>query len=231
MTRQLDRRKPRSPTATGRSASFAPPTGSRASDCDEERCLYWRFVEAACDEEAGLGCAIQHFSMLDGGEVARWLLSVKERVEAEARRAASRPPRETEAEPLPAGDARRHRRPGRGRQRRRYRRRGRLGRESRQSRRNLAAIAGIQQQRRVEIPRRWRRSPTVPLAGIETATVGSGSRTRPSRRHELWPAGVRRRRRGPAGSQPEVGGLQRQDRAELVRPARGFGTCECRCSR
>jgi hypothetical protein len=58
--------------------------GIEGADCDEERCLYWRFAEAVCDEESGLGCAIQHFSMLDGGEVARWLLSVKERVEAEA---------------------------------------------------------------------------------------------------------------------------------------------------
>lgn len=60
------------------------------SECDGEDCVYWRAVGhlAISDEEAG--CAIQAFRMLDGGQsdVAAWLLSVKDRVEAE--RAAGR---------------------------------------------------------------------------------------------------------------------------------------------
>jgi hypothetical protein len=40
------------------------------------------------DQNGWSGCAIQHFSMLDGGqEIAAWLLSAKERVLADAARA------------------------------------------------------------------------------------------------------------------------------------------------
>jgi len=53
--------------------------------CDGPDCLYWRLVDhlgigEGVDVE---GCAIQHFSMLEGGrEIAAWLLSVKQRTEA-----------------------------------------------------------------------------------------------------------------------------------------------------
>ena len=55
--------------------------------CDEDRCAFWRVVEQldAGRSDEWTGCAIQHFSLLEGGEeVAAWLLSTKERVEAEA---------------------------------------------------------------------------------------------------------------------------------------------------
>jgi len=51
--------------------------------CDEESCTYWRLVDHLGVAEGEEGCAIQHFALLDGGgEIAAWLLSVKERVEA-----------------------------------------------------------------------------------------------------------------------------------------------------
>lgn len=51
--------------------------------CDGRGCMYWRVVNHLGVEESE-GCAIQHFSMLEGGsEVAAWLLSVKERIEAQ----------------------------------------------------------------------------------------------------------------------------------------------------
>jgi len=52
--------------------------------CEEERCTFWRLVEQADlpTEPEWDGCAIQHYSLLDdGGPVAAWLLSVKERLE------------------------------------------------------------------------------------------------------------------------------------------------------
>jgi hypothetical protein len=54
--------------------------------CDGAACVYWRLVEHL-DLMEGVdaqGCAIQAFELLDrGGEVARWLLSVKQRVESQ----------------------------------------------------------------------------------------------------------------------------------------------------
>jgi hypothetical protein len=55
-------------------------------DCDAERCVYWRVVEAAgipVSDEGSAGCAIQYFELLEGEDagVARWLLSVKDRIE------------------------------------------------------------------------------------------------------------------------------------------------------
>ena len=57
--------------------------------CEEESCLFWRFVDHLDVDQSGWsGCAIQHFSMLDGGQdIAVWLLSAKERVLADAKRA------------------------------------------------------------------------------------------------------------------------------------------------
>jgi len=53
--------------------------------CDEDECVYWRTVEQLdiAEEPVPGECAIQHFTMLDGGaEIAAWLLSVKLRVES-----------------------------------------------------------------------------------------------------------------------------------------------------
>jgi hypothetical protein len=58
--------------------------GRPDSECQEVRCTFWRFVEQADlpAEPEWMGCAIQHFALLEGGEpVAAWLLSVKERLE------------------------------------------------------------------------------------------------------------------------------------------------------
>lgn len=53
--------------------------------CDGESCLYWRVAGHLGVTEEVSGCAVQHFEMLEqGAEMARWLLSVKERVEAQA---------------------------------------------------------------------------------------------------------------------------------------------------
>lgn len=55
--------------------------------CDAEACLYWRAVEGIglADPLEPEGCAVQKLRLLEGGaEVAEWLLSVKERVEANA---------------------------------------------------------------------------------------------------------------------------------------------------
>ncbi len=53
--------------------------------CDEEECIFWRVVDHVYPMPKGEGCAIQYFELLgDGGsELAVWLLSVKERIEAQ----------------------------------------------------------------------------------------------------------------------------------------------------
>jgi len=54
--------------------------------CDGQECVYWRLVEQLDLSSAPLPeqCAIQHFSLLDGGSrIAAWLLSVKLRVEGD----------------------------------------------------------------------------------------------------------------------------------------------------
>ncbi len=58
--------------------------GTSGVACDEHECVYWRVVEQLGVPAALVPgeCAVQHFSLLDGGsEIAAWLLSVKERVE------------------------------------------------------------------------------------------------------------------------------------------------------
>jgi hypothetical protein len=54
--------------------------------CEGEACAYWRLVDHL-DLVEGVdkdGCAIQRFELLEGGTpVAEWLLSVKERLEAQ----------------------------------------------------------------------------------------------------------------------------------------------------
>jgi hypothetical protein len=61
------------------------------AECDGESCLYWRAVDHLGLSEEDAGCAIQRFRMLDGNgdEVAAWLHSVKERVEAQEQAARS----------------------------------------------------------------------------------------------------------------------------------------------
>ena len=60
--------------------------GQPGVDCIGEGCIYWRLVEhlglvEGVDED---GCAVQHFVLLEGGApVAEWLLSVKQRLEAQ----------------------------------------------------------------------------------------------------------------------------------------------------
>jgi len=53
--------------------------------CDEERCTFRRVVDHLDVEipRTAKSCAVQHFELLgeEGSEIARWLLSVKQRVE------------------------------------------------------------------------------------------------------------------------------------------------------
>ncbi len=61
------------------------------SHCREEHCQFWRVVEHVEPGHPGdgkavphTGCAIQYFSLLDGGsEIAQWLLTVRERLDGE----------------------------------------------------------------------------------------------------------------------------------------------------
>jgi hypothetical protein len=58
--------------------------GTSGVMCDEQECVYWRVVEQLDVSAESLPgqCAIQHFSLLDGGSaIAAWLLSVKARIE------------------------------------------------------------------------------------------------------------------------------------------------------
>jgi len=60
--------------------------GQPGVGCDGQECVYWRLVEQLdlSAEPLPEQCAIQHFSLLDGGSgVAVWLLSVKLRVEGD----------------------------------------------------------------------------------------------------------------------------------------------------
>jgi hypothetical protein len=53
--------------------------------CDEEECVYWRVAGHLDLVQTGTGCAIQYFELLgdEGGEIAAWLLSVRDRLEDE----------------------------------------------------------------------------------------------------------------------------------------------------
>ena len=68
------------------SRSLNAALGQPGVDCIGEGCIYWRLVEhlglvEGVDED---GCAVQHFELLEGGApVAEWLLSVKQRLEAQ----------------------------------------------------------------------------------------------------------------------------------------------------
>lgn len=53
-------------------------------ECDGEACVYWRAVGHLGISEHEAGCAIKNLGMLDAADddVAHWLHSVKQRVEA-----------------------------------------------------------------------------------------------------------------------------------------------------
>lgn len=54
--------------------------------CDEKECPFWRATDYIRIADApSEGCAIQFFSLLgeSGSEISKWLLTVKERVEAQ----------------------------------------------------------------------------------------------------------------------------------------------------
>lgn len=55
------------------------------ASCDAGECPYWRALGHLGITEEEAGCAIAHFSMLDGAddEIVEWLLSVKTRLEAQ----------------------------------------------------------------------------------------------------------------------------------------------------
>ena len=55
------------------------------ASCDAAVCPYWRALGHLGITEQEAGCAIAHFSMLDGAddELVEWLLSVKARLEAQ----------------------------------------------------------------------------------------------------------------------------------------------------
>jgi len=58
--------------------------GLPGTNCDEEYCSMWRVADhlGVADATEWSGCAVQHFSLLDGGEeIAAWLLSAKERLD------------------------------------------------------------------------------------------------------------------------------------------------------
>jgi len=60
-------------------------TGQEGQACDGEACIFWRIAGHLDLVEGTEGCAVQYFELLgeEGSEVAAWLLSVKQRVEAE----------------------------------------------------------------------------------------------------------------------------------------------------
>lgn len=56
--------------------------GEADEACLEERCAFWRAVDHLGEPVEGSGCAIKHFRLLGNEEMVAWLISVKERVEA-----------------------------------------------------------------------------------------------------------------------------------------------------
>lgn len=61
-------------------------TNNVVRHCDETKCVFWRAVGQLGYEETGEGCAIQYFELLGDESLVAWLLSVKERVDGEAKR-------------------------------------------------------------------------------------------------------------------------------------------------
>ncbi len=60
-------------------------TSAERRECDGKNCIYWRVLEHLdVDRPEATGCAIRYFGMLHDAdpEVGKWLLSVKERMDA-----------------------------------------------------------------------------------------------------------------------------------------------------
>ncbi len=49
--------------------------------CERGECIFWRVAEHVVGDQSVHGCAIQHYQLLGDESVARWLLSVKQRLE------------------------------------------------------------------------------------------------------------------------------------------------------
>lgn len=70
----------------GERCELRQANGLSVQQCDEERCIFWRVAEHVGGTDGVEGCAIQHYELLGDSEVARWLISVKERLEADENR-------------------------------------------------------------------------------------------------------------------------------------------------
>lgn len=57
--------------------------GVAGHDCDGSDCPFWRIASYVDDHAPGEGCAIKHFQLLGDEKVSAWLLSVKDRIEAD----------------------------------------------------------------------------------------------------------------------------------------------------
>ena len=57
--------------------------GVRGGRCDGEDCPYWRAL-SHLGTPIGSGCAIEHYELLGDEKTVKWLLTVKERLEAAA---------------------------------------------------------------------------------------------------------------------------------------------------
>ena len=67
----------------GKRCELREANGLPARQCDSERCIFWRVAEHVGVTENVEGCAIQYYELLGDPGVARWLISVKERLEAD----------------------------------------------------------------------------------------------------------------------------------------------------
>jgi hypothetical protein len=59
--------------------------GLPVQHCELDECIFWRVAEHLGVDGNADGCAIQYYQLLGDEDVARWLLSVKERLEQTAR--------------------------------------------------------------------------------------------------------------------------------------------------
>ena len=55
--------------------------GVHGEPCDGDDCVYWRAL-SHLGTPIGNGCAIEHYALLGDHETVKWLLTVKERLEA-----------------------------------------------------------------------------------------------------------------------------------------------------
>ena len=70
----------------GERCELRAANGQSVQQCDKERCIFWRIAQHVGGTDSVEGCAIQHYELLGNSGVARWLMSVKERLEAEENR-------------------------------------------------------------------------------------------------------------------------------------------------